>query len=1447
MDPIVSLLVAVATGVAGFVAASRRRPAGEPPPRAPAGLVDAAIAAAGDALMVVDVGTLDEPGPRIVHVSPAFERMSGYRADECLGRSPRFLQGPQTDRAALDRLRKAIAAGKPVRERLVNYRKDGTNYWVEIDLSPVPPTDARRHYVAILRDVTREREIDDVVARGERRLLETLNAVDIGFLVWDASDRLVFWNARYLEIFPHMGAILVRGMTFSAYIEETASQMRAMGMVDRARWVATERAARHRRFGEMFRQRASFERDIETVEFPTADGGSVAVYRDVTTLAQAQREVKESQQRLLDSIEAIGDGIMIFDRDDRVMVWNRRYVEIFPEIAPVLAAGLRIEELRARVIDQAQRLTTSRDALSTIERRTRPHRRFGEPFNQKLASGRTLQIVEYATAEGGCVAVYRDVTEQLAVEEALRESELQLIDSIEAIGDGFLILDAEDRVRFWNRRYVEIFAHMDGLIEKGRPFAEIYDAGRERLAERDGTVLRGVATLDDRMRRHRRFGETFNQHLADGRVVETVQFAASDGGVVAVYRDVTAKIAADTARAESEARFQSLVANVDGVVFRRRIDAGWSMDFASSGIAGLTGYAAREFVEAGGRSYSALIVAEDRAAVSAQVASAVALRREFEVEYRLLRADGQIVWALEKGRASYDAYGAPLHIDGVIVDQTERKRREDELDRSRLAVTLRDRRFRDAIESMDDGFILYDADDNLIAWNERYLQFFPMMRERIHYGMSALEIVRTHARARLPDIAETELDAYARARLQGLRRGPLAPEDLRAGDRILQISRQRTSDGGLVAILRDVTEERTASQRVRASEARFRDAIASLADGFLQIDTETRIAAWNERYLDFYPALRGHVHEGMALRDALRIVADPSLSGSELDRWIDARLATVLPDGFLASESTVVGGRDLRITRTRMADGGVVLLLRDVTGDVAAARELERAKTAAEVASRAKTEFLANMSHELRTPLNGVVGVLDVMLASRLPDEPMRQARMARTSAERLLQVIGDILDISKLEAGALQIERMPFDVAQTVRSVVQAFAASAAAKGLAIDETIAPEIGGEAIGDPARLGQILMNLVGNAVKFTERGSVRVEASRAPGNAELAVFSVRDTGPGIDAATKARLFAKFFQADSSVTRRFGGTGLGLAISRELALAMGGDIVVRDAAGGGTVFEVTLPLPRSAGRDLSAAPPPPPPDVEGRWKHKRILLVEDNDVNRYAAAMMLEALGVGIDEAHDGEAAVRLAALGRYDLILMDVQMPRMDGLEATRRIRNSGGPNRTTPIVALTANAFVEDVARCHAAGMDAHLAKPIRAATLRAAVNEVFLSGAAADHVPVLRQPVSESALAALEADMPAPVVRGLVRSFRDEQGRQVAELPALASRGDLERVVLAAHSVKGAARLFGAEALADSAFAVERMARDGGGPQLAQAIAALEGSYRAVDLALHARFGSV
>jgi PAS domain S-box-containing protein len=1019
---------------------------------------------------------------------------------------------------------------------------------------------------------------------------------------------------------------------------------------------------------------------------------------------------------------------------------------------------------------------------------------------------------------------------------------------LDAVDVGVLVWDADDRLTFWNARYLAIFPHMDGLVVRGMDFAAYVAATAGRLRAM-GMPERAAWVETERAARHRRFGRSYRQRVSFDRAIETAEFATPDGGCVAVYRDVTDMAAAEAARAESEGRFRSLVASVDGAVYRRRLDARGTMEFASPGIAGLTGYPADEFVGPMRRSYAELVHPDDRAAVAARIAEAVAGRHGFEVEYRLVRRDGKVAWALEKGRPAEAEDGTVAWVDGIVVDQTERRRREGELERSRLAVAMRDLRFRDAIESMADGLLLYDADDRVVAWNERYLEFFPHMRGPIRTGMPAIEVVLAHAAARHPQMRPDELDAYARARLRAIRRAPMAPEDVVMGARTFQTVRQRTSDGGLVALLRDVTAERAASRRVRESEARFRDAIASMADGFLQVGPELRVVAWNQRYLDYYPALRGAIREGLDLREALRVVGATEVPIGNLEAWIETRLAALRPETFVETEAMRIGGRDVRITRTRTADGGAVAIIRDVTADVATAREIERARDAAEVASRAKTEFLANMSHELRTPLNGVVGMLDVMLGAGLAPEHVAQARMARASAERLLQVIGDILDITKLEAGALQVERVTFDPARVLADAASTFAAGAAAKGLSLSVAVGPGVEGPAAGDPGRTGQVLLNLIGNAVKFTESGGVRVEARRPGGAPERVVFSVIDSGPGIDAGVKQRLFAKFFQADGSITRRFGGTGLGLAISRELAVAMGGDIKVRDAAGGGSVFEFSLPLPPADPVPEAAAPPPAPP--AGRWTGRRVLLVEDNDVNRYAAAKMLEALDVTIDEAVDGEAALARALEVPYDLILMDVQMPRMDGLEATRRIRAAAGPNRTAPILALTANAFVEDVARCREAGMDDHVAKPVRAATLRAAVDRM-LERAAASGAPRAVAPsdppaVPAAAFEAIEADMPPATVRALVRAFRSEQGRQVAELPVLAAAGAFDKVVLAAHSIRGAAALFGAADLAARALSAERAARARAAAPLQEAAAGLDAAFRAVDAALHARYPDV
>lgn len=533
----------------------------------------------------------------------------------------------------------------------------------------------------------------------------------------------------------------------------------------------------------------------------------------------------------------------------------------------------------------------------------------------------------------------------------------------------------------------------------------------------------------------------------------------------------------------------------------------------------------------------------------------------------------------------------------------------------------------------------------------------------------------------------------------------------------------------------------------------------------------------------------------------------------------------------------------------------------DVTARKKAEAGRERARRLAERANRTKSDFLAAMSHEIRTPMNGVMGTLALLLETELDAEQRAYAETARQCGKDLLAIINDILDISRIEAGKLAIESVPFRLAEVVRAVLDLAAAAAGEKGLKLEARIAPDVPDTVIGDPLRLKQVLTNLVDNAVKFTAVGGVTVTIDRAPERegAGLA-FAVIDTGIGIPLSVQKRLFSRFAQADPSITRRFGGSGLGLTICRRLVSLMGGEIGLESQPGRGTTFRFVLPLRAAEGagcapeRVLPDPSPPKPPAARGR-----VLIAEDSRTNQLVAAAMLRRAGWTVDVVSDGREAVRRAAETDYALILMDVQMPELDGLAASRRIRALAGPRGQVPILAVSGATTEADRRACVEAGMNGFLPKPIDRTTLLDAVEAVLADRRTPQPQPsppppsVPPPPFSDQAgreeplidravLAELRESVDPGRLPQLLALFAEETEARLARLAEAVAGQTLDEVARLAHALKSSAGAFGAAALARAVAALEEEARAGRAAEVARLAERVSGLARTSLAALHA-----
>ncbi len=591
-----------------------------------------------------------------------------------------------------------------------------------------------------------------------------------------------------------------------------------------------------------------------------------------------------------------------------------------------------------------------------------------------------------------------------------------------------------------------------------------------------------------------------------------------------------------------------------------------------------------------------------------------------------------------------------------------------ELDRAHTAAVMAERRLRDSIDTIHDGFAVFDSEGKLVTANRAYLSTF--QKNDVASGISYEEILRICIRDDMIELEETAPEAWVASMLARWEADPITPMTVRFSNGTwVKLVDRRGRDGGMVSLVLNITEQ----MRIWA-------AIETIPDGFVIYDREDRLLICNQRYRDIYPASAPAMLTGTRFEDILRFGLAAGQYADAVGReddWLSERMH-LHNHPAEAIEQHLGDGRWLRVLEQATPDGGRVGLRVDITEWKEQQTALETARIAAESANRAKSAFLANMSHEIRTPMNGVVGMAELLCESPLTEEQRLFADTIRSSGEALLVIINDILDYSKIEAERLTLNPEPFDLERIIHEIVMLLQPKARSRGIDLLIDFDMFLPTSFVGDPGRIRQILTNLIGNAVKFTEVGHVlvRVIGGEADPGGQTLHITVEDTGIGISAENLDHVFGEFNQVESEANRKFEGTGLGLAITRRLIERMGGSVWVDSEFGKGSSFGFRLTLP-VAETETEA-------DRSNPMVVKSALVVDDQFINRTILERQLVTCGIAVTLCRSGAEALAVLAQGHvFDVILTDHVMPDMNGLQLTSEIRKSGN---AVPIVLLSSN-----------------------------------------------------------------------------------------------------------------------------------------------------------------
>ncbi len=801
----------------------------------------------------------------------------------------------------------------------------------------------------------------------------------------------------------------------------------------------------------------------------------------------------------------------------------------------------------------------------------------------------------------------------------------------------------------------------------------------------------------------------------------SVVTGVDDNGVLysGILQDVTSLKQAEIALRESDIRLRLTVEGFG--------DGAWEMNvqtreiFYSPDYKAMLGYQDEEFANQIESWYAHVHpddVAEVRHATATYLSSAAPMAA---IEYRIRCKNGDYKWVLSRALVTArDAAGQPLILTGLQTDISKLKKAQEALDVS-------SRRLSTVIANFQDGLVLEDENRNIVLVNEAFcnLLHVPVSPGQLMGKAGAWLTEGSKDYVKKPNQYVARITALLR------RRQPVTADVVALRDgRVLQRGFTPIFDQdryiGHLWKYEDITVRSKAEAALKRREEKYRGIIENMSLGLVEADLDDHLLYANQSFCD----LTGFCNEELTGQRLSPLL----LTGEDLE-LVESKLETRqrgIADSYEITVTTKSGEKKwLLVSGAPIYDDrqqhiGSIGIYLDVTRQKDLEASLREAKGQAESSSRVKQEFLANMSHEIRTPMNAILGMSQLLAQTPLDGPQASYLHAITASAENLLVLINDILDLSKIEAGRVDVEHIGFRPADLYAQIEKNLLFRAEEKGLSFNSHIGPGVPEVLLGDPYRITQILLNLAGNSVKFTERGSVRITCAllhRLPHGEALVEFVVGDTGIGMEADYLAQVFDNFSQEDSSVTRKFGGTGLGLGISRKLVELLGGELRMTSQKNRGTTSRFALRLPVGTAADLPQRPEAP--DLSGlrqELRGKRVLLVEDNTFNRMLATVFLTNIALHVTEATNGQMAVDLARHQAFDLVLMDVQMPVMDGYEATTVLRQHLG--LTVPIIALTANAITGEREKCLSAGMNDYLTKPFQEAALIQMVHDWVVGG---------------------------------------------------------------------------------------------------------------------------